>query len=104
MDKSYYFDPKNLEVNQAGRGIKVHPLIALALATMVGGLFVVFLPFIGLYLTAKFIVMKMAEGLKPVFAPAPMALGEAHLTGTPGNGEEGNSLEDLKNEIDSKRS
>ena len=108
--KNYFFDAKHLEVNQEGRGVKVHPLVALALAAMVSGLFVVFMPAVGLYMAAKYLVVKpivnlLASFKHAVIAPV-AAPGFSYLDGT---GEKGSpaaesTLKNIQDEIDSKRS
>jgi len=109
MEKSYYWNAAKWEVNQDGVGKEIHPLVAMLAAVMVGGLFVVFLPFIGLYLFAKFVASKAAEPVRALFTTSsiPMALpGEAHLTGAPGTGEgkdPNSDLEELSKEIQDRR-
>lgn len=108
MENAYYFDTKKWEVNQEGRGFKVNPIVGLMLATVFGGLFVVFLPFIGLYLFGKFIVSRLVEGLHSLIhtTVAPIAApGNAYLTGSDSKKTEPgeNTLTDLASEIDNKR-
>jgi hypothetical protein len=96
--------------------VQVPTAAALALMPVLGGLMVVFLPFIGLYLTAKAVARPVAGMFKssakdlaatvtPGWAP-----GAAHLTGkaTDGKGSEEAKSEDpklaeLAKEVDEKR-
>ena len=85
MGNEYYWNQKNWEVNQNGVGVRVHPLVALAVAPLLGGLFVVFMPFIGLYLFAKFLASKMSALAHSLFqtSVAPIAEpGSAYMTGS----------------------
>ena len=107
-NKNYYFDVKHLEVNQEGRGTQVHPLIAIFLAISIGGLFVVFLPFIGLYLFIKHMASLAVKPIKALFTTSftPIAEpGNAYMTGaSPGKSEAGEeTLKDLAKEINDKR-
>lgn len=107
----YYWNQKNWEINQDGEGVRVHPLVALMIAPALGGLFVVFMPFIGLALFAQALARKASGLISPLFqtAVAPISLpGEAHLTGV--KGEEGmkskaaeDTLEKLSEEIQARR-
>jgi len=109
MANAYYWNSAKWEVNQDGIGKEIHPLVAMFAAITLGGLFVVFLPFIGLYLFAKFVASKAAEPIRALFTTSsiPMALpGEAHLTGAPGTGEgkdPSSELEELSKEIQDRR-
>ncbi len=125
----YYWNPKAWSVtpipdeggmlpgDAVDRYVKVPILVALALMPIVGGLFVVFLPFIGFALTFYAIARKLAGGAKkgaeelaatvsPGWVP-----GEAHLTGKRAekDGEKGEpakdeALDKLSKEIEKKRS
>lgn len=108
MANEYHFDISKWEVNQEGRGKRVHPMVALLLASMVGGLFVVFLPFIGLYLFGKFMAVKAIKNLKPFFTTtfAPIAEpGAAYMTGAKSEGSPAaeNTFKELSEEIESRR-
>ena len=96
--------------------VKVPTAAALMLMPVLGGLMVVFLPFIGLYLTAKAVVSpvanvfhRSAKDLAATVTPG-WAPGAAHFTGKAGEEKvEGESkageatLESLKKEIEEKR-
>ena len=95
--------------------MKVNTAAALALMPVLGGLMVVFLPFIGLYLTAKTMVggvtgafNRSAKDLAATVTPG-WAPGAAHFTGkaTEEKVEESKAgeaaLESLKKEIEAKR-
>ena len=105
---TYHFDTSNLEVNTEGRGREINAFTAMFLAIGLGGLFVVFMPFIGLALIAQALALRVVGGLKslwkPALAPIPVP-GEAHLTGTPGKtaGEKSGELAELEAEIHEKR-
>ena len=108
MANAYYWNSAKWEVNQDGIGKEIHPLVALMASAMLGGLFVVFLPFIGLYLFGKHVATMIANPVKALFSTAatPMPLpGEAHLTGTPGEkGEtQDGEISELAAEIESRR-
>jgi uncharacterized membrane protein YoaK (UPF0700 family) len=106
MAKDYYFDNKNWEVNQNGVGRKVHPLVALMIAPLIGGLFVVFMPFIGLYLFTKFMLGKVIDVFKPALIPTGMAVGASYMTGAPtkeGSRASEEILKDLLKEVEDKR-
>ena len=103
MGNEYYWNQKEWEVNQNGVGVKVHPLVALAVAPLIGGLFVVFMPFIGLYLFAKFLANKMASLVHLLFQTSitPIAEpGSAYLTGSKTEGtNESKAAEDTLAEL-----
>lgn len=109
MANAYYWNAAKWEVNQEGIGKEIHPLVAMFAALTLGGLFVVFLPFIGLYLFGKQVAMTVANPIKSLFTTTavPMALpGEAHLTGSPGKGDgevKSDKLEELSKEIQDRR-
>ncbi len=109
MANAYYWNSAKWEVNQDGIGKEIHPLVAMLASITLGGLFVVFLPFIGLYLFAKHVAGLIAAPVKTLFTTTatPMALpGEAHLTGTPGKGDgevKDSELEELSKEIQDRR-
>ena len=106
MKNAYYWDAERWQVNQEGFGKEIHPLVALFAAITLGGLFVVFLPFIGLYLFGKQVAVTLASPVKDLFQTSvtpTAAPGMAHFTGTPGKDDKGNSLEELSKEINDKR-
>jgi hypothetical protein len=96
--------------------VKIPTAAAFLLMPVLGGLMVVFLPFIGLYLTAKAAVsplvgmfQRSAQDLAATVTPG-WQPGEAHFTGQrpEEKGAEGTpsseaKLEELANEIDAKR-
>jgi hypothetical protein len=95
--------------------VKVPTAVALGLMPVLGGLMVVFLPFIGLYLAAKTAVggltgafNRSAKDLAATVTPG-WAPGAAHLTGKATDKDAGESkagehaLEELKKEIEEKR-
>ncbi len=96
--------------------VKVPTAAALALLPVLGGLMVVFLPFIGLYLAAKTAVggvagvfNRSAQDLGATITPG-WAPGAAHFTGKATEEKKGGDLqaaaaklEDLAREIDGKR-
>ncbi len=124
----YYWNPRAWSVTpipdegsmlpggSADHYVKIPILAALALMPLVGGLFVVFLPFIGFALTFYAIARKLAGGAKrraeelaATVAPG-WVPGEAHLTGkrSEKDGEKGapardERLEKLEKEIEEKR-
>ena len=95
--------------------VKLPTAAALGLMPVLGGLMVVFLPFIGLYLTAQAMVKpvagmfkRSAEDLAATVTPG-WAPGAAHLTGKASEEKKGEvaegegQLEELKKEIEEKR-
>jgi hypothetical protein len=76
----------------------------LLVAPIMGGLFVVFLPFIVWPLLAQAIYKLLKEKYGHNLAPAPMAVGVAYFAGKPEEGSNGNAkLDKLADEIHSKR-
>ena len=124
----YYWNPRHWSVTPvAGDGgmlpggpsdryLRIHWLVAFLLDPLLGGLFVVFLPFIGLYLTAQAALRPLvgmfrrsAQDLAATVTPG-WQPGAAHFTGKRSEekaAEEAPSkeakLEELAKEIDSKR-
>jgi hypothetical protein len=125
VKRGYYFSMKNWSVNPVEKdGTVLHgetgeqfipvPLpVAVMLAPVLGAVFLMFMPFIGFYLTAQTalrpvarmfrkstteIAASMSPGLQP---------GTAHLTGRPGEkkaeGAEAKELTALEQEIAAKR-
>jgi hypothetical protein len=96
--------------------VKVPTAAALAVMPVLGGLMVVFLPFIGIYLTAKAMARpvtgafkRSAEDLAATVTPG-WAPGAAHLTGKATEKKEGEEakgedpkLAELAKEVDEKR-
>ena len=108
MTNEYFWNSAKWEINQSGDGVKVHPLVALAIAPLLGGLFVVFMPFIGLYLFGKFMASKAANLVKSLFhiSVTPIAEpGSSYMTGSKAKnsqaGEE--TLKELTKEIQERR-
>ena len=109
-------DGEKLPGTPADRYLRIHFVTALLLAPLLGGLMVVFLPFIGLYLTAQAAVrplvgmfQRSAQDLAATVTPG-WAPGAAHFTGKRSEektAEEAPSkeakLEELAKEIDAKR-
>jgi len=92
----------------SGSYVRVPTWAALALMPILGGLFVVFMPFIGLYLFFKHVAGKVAGYISELShaALAPTAaVGTAHFTGS--KGEEApaseSKLEKLESEIEELR-
>ena len=108
MANGYSINWKKLEVNQDNEGTPVHPLVALMFSAAVGGVFVVFLPFIGLYMAGGFLLQKLGLELGSLFRSniAPQAVGVAYLTGSPTKKDSspGSSLNAIETEITSRRS
>jgi hypothetical protein len=124
----YYLSKSNWEIFPIARDgqklpgpasehyVKVNTAAAMFLMPVLGGLMVVFLPFIGLYLSAKALVKpiagvfhRSAEDLAATVTPG-WAPGAAHLTGKATEKKEGEEpkageqpLEELKKEIEEKR-
>jgi len=127
VKSGYYIDPStftfaNVEKDggrlPGGTGtswMRVPVVLVLAAAPVLGGLFVVALPFIGFGLTAYAIGKRLGghakEGAKEIAATMSPGLvaGEAHLTGKPTETEEaaaaeaGAEVEALAKEIEAKR-
>ncbi len=129
VHSGYYWNPKAWSVTPipdeggmlpggpSDSYVKVSILVALALMPIVGGLFVVFLPFIGFALTFYVIarklagwVKKSAEGLAATVSPG-WVPGEAHPTGKraekeseKGEPAKDEKLDKLSKEIEEKRS
>ena len=121
----YYFNKANWEIHPvkndgdvlpAGQWVQIPVALAIALMPALGGLMVVFLPFIGLYLAAKTAVggvtgafNRSAQDLAATITPG-WAPGAAHMTGkaTEEKKAEGEKTEDAKlaelaKEVDEKR-
>jgi hypothetical protein len=109
-------DGQKLPGTSSEHYVKVNTAAALALMPVLGGLMVVFLPFIGLYLAAKTAVggvtgafSRSAQDLGATITPG-WAPGAAHMTGkaTDAKAAEGEKsadpkLEQLAKEVDEKR-
>ena len=128
VPSGYYWNPKKWSVTPVAKDgdvlpgeagekfVKVSLPLAIAAAPVLGGLFVVFLPFIGFGLTAYALANKLAGGAKKSAAKLASTVtpgrlpGEAHLTGKPGETSEkevpahSEAMEDLAKEIQDKRS
>lgn len=98
---NYRINWKKLSITQEGEGTVIHPLIALLLTPIMGLAFLMFLPFIGFYLSVSALVQKVT----PLFTlPAAPAVGTAYLTGHEvGTPESKTDLEQLDEEIQSRR-
>ena len=104
MEKTnYYFDRSGWEVNTEGRGTEINPFVAMAIAIALGGIFVVFMPFIGLTLVAQALVVRIAAAVKPHAGPVPVALGASYLTGSPSEEGQSDELSDLQEEVSKAR-
>jgi hypothetical protein len=96
--------------------LRIPLLLAFGIAPLMGAAFLMFLPVIGFYLTARAVVrpvvgifQKSATEVAATMAPT-WVPGEAHLTGEPaakdaarGEAPQDAALEGLKKEIDEKR-
>jgi hypothetical protein len=126
----YYWNPRHWSITPVkddgdrlpgtsnDRYLRVHGLVAMLLAPLLGGLFVVFLPFIGLFLFAQWVFQKVtgsakagARDLAATLAPG-WRPGEAHMTGRaldpknaelPHGGAGEKALEDVAAEVARKR-
>ncbi len=94
------------------RFVQIPTVVAMAAAPALGGLFLVFLPFIGFGLVAYAAAKKLGMGAKEVaatVATAPMPVGSAALTGTPaekdakGEAAPAAKPDELAREIEAKR-
>ena len=105
MANGYSINWKKLEVNQRGEGTPVHPLVALMFSVAVGGVFVVFLPFIGLYMAGGFLLQKFGLELGSLFRSniVPQPVGTSFITGHEPKGEPGQSLATLEAEVNLRR-
>jgi hypothetical protein len=128
VTKGYYFSAKSWMLTPVandgellpGAGgekfLRIPLLVAFAVAPMMGALFLMFLPLIGFYLTARAVARpvvgafrksatEVAATVAPVWVP-----GEAHLAGEPAKKEgetaepaQDTKLDDLAKEIEQKR-
>ena len=109
MNNDYHIDWNKLEINQEGRGTKVHPMVALALTPIIGLAFLLFLPFIGFYLViealAQLSTKLIRRGVESYVSQTP-AVGQAHLTGNQPSGtpESNEVLDELHKEVQTLRS
>jgi len=109
MNNDYHIDWSKWEINQEGRGTKVHPMVALALTPIIGLAFLMFLPFIGFYLVASALTQKVISVIKPAVNDAmisPPVPGAAYLTGNEPSGtpESDKVLDELHKEVQTLRS
>jgi hypothetical protein len=108
-------DGEALRGTAGDRWVRVPAPLLLAAAPIIGGLFVVAFPIVGVATLAVGIARKLAGGVKEGAAdlaanlvPGPLP-GEAHLTGKPGEAKDGTpakadpALENLEKEIGEKR-
>jgi hypothetical protein len=125
VKRGYYFSMKNWSVNpiekdgtvlhgEAGEQFVPVPLpVAVMLAPVLGAVFLMFMPFIGFYLTAQTALRPVARMFKKSTTEIAASMsglqpGEAHLTGRPGEekaegGETPAPLSALEKEIAAKR-
>jgi hypothetical protein len=76
----------------------------LLVAPIMGGLFVVFLPFIVWPLLAQALWVHFGPRIKLLFSPTPAHMGIAYFAGKPEEGKSGNAkLDKLIDEINQKR-
>lgn len=97
-NESYYFHRQNWTIDTTPPGRPIGIITAMLISSILGLMFVVFLPVFGFILVGKFLAQKAAEFAKPLFqssiAPSPIP-GEAHLTGTPGTSSEKSASEEM---------
>ena len=125
VNRGYYFSMKNWSVNpiekdgttlhgEAGEQFIPVPLpVAVMLAPVLGAAFLMFMPFIGFYLTAQTALRPVARMFKKSTTEIAASMspglqpGTAHLTGRPGEekteGAEAKELTALEKEIAAKR-
>jgi hypothetical protein len=126
----YYWNPRHWSVTpvrndgeklpgtSADRYLRIHFLVALVLAPLLGGLFVVFLPFIGFAMLFQWAFQKVTgsarEGARDLAATVTPGWrpGEAHMTGRaldpkgeqlPAGGAGQKALEDVAAEVAERR-
>jgi hypothetical protein len=103
MENGYYFDTNTFSINLEGRGRKIPFLAIFLIAPIIGLAFLMFLPFIGFYLVAKEIVVRMYTAVEHLIH-MPAAVGTANLTGhDSGEKIKSDVLVDIQKEIDSRR-
>ncbi len=110
MSSGYYINARTFEFaniahdgsllpgGSDARFVQIPTVVAMAAAPALGGLFLIFLPFIGFGLVAYAAAKKLGLGAKEVaatVATAPMPVGSTALTGTPA--EKGATEEPAKN-------
>jgi hypothetical protein len=104
MENGYYIDFKRWDINLEGRGRPINPLLALLVTPIMGLAFLMFLPFIGFYLSVQALFKKFFSVFNLVTVPSPTVVGQAHLTGHEGDKKiDSPVLEELSKEIDSRR-
>lgn len=101
---SYYFH-SDWSINTTPGGVKLPTILVLALVPMMGALFLMFLPLIGFVLCVQALALKARSiAIELVASMAGnVAVGEAHLTGSPPKSEGSDVLADLQNEIENLR-
>jgi hypothetical protein len=127
VKSGYYLNPRRFSFSHVAtdgaalqgaagdRWVRVPAPVLIALAPLIGGLFVVAFPIVGAATLVVGVARKLAGGVKEGAAdlaanlvPGPLP-GEAHLTGKPGEAKEGAeakaepALADLEKEIGEKR-
>jgi hypothetical protein len=125
VKSGYYFSMKNWSVNpiakdgtvlQGEKGEQFIPVplpVAVMLAPVLGAVFLMFMPFIGFYLTAQTLLRPVARMFKKSTTEIAASMspglqpGAAHLTGSAGEkkteGAESQELSALEKEIAAKR-
>ena len=125
VKRGYYFSMKNWSVNPVEKDgtvlagekgeqfIPVPLVVAVMLAPVLGAAFLMFMPFIGFYLTAQTALRPVARMFKKSTTEIAASMspglqpGTAHLTGRPGEkkaeGAEAKELTALEKEIAAKR-
>lgn len=104
----YFFDKSNWSFNTEGRGTEIHWTLVFLGMPVIGLLFLMFLPFIGFYLSIQALIQKVGVLLRPIFVYTPAIAGQAHLTGHSTEGsisknDKSPALEELEKEIKSLR-
>lgn len=92
----YRINWKQFRITQEGEGTIVHPLVALALTPIIGLAFLMFLPFIGFYLTIQAAGLKLGKLFMVPVPPQPV-VGAAFLTGEEPKKVSSSLTEDLEN-------
>lgn len=104
-NNDYRINWKKLSITQEGEGTIVHPLVALLLTPIMGLMFLMFLPFIGFYLSAAALFQKGVSLFEKASTPE-VSIGVAYLTGneTSEKTEQNTDLDELDKEIQARRS
>jgi len=104
MTNGYFFDKSTWSFNTEGIGTEINVLWIFILAPFIGLLFLMFLPFIGFYLTGKALLSGVGDFFEVLVQPRSI-VGEVHLTGyKPADTAEKNTdLDEIAKEINSRR-